>query len=71
MEYSFWGHTIYSWDEIVAPNILSEANAWDDSAFEGMSVDYHRFTSDSLLENFISEKKRSENMIWIHRLRRI
>lgn len=53
----FWGHTIYSWDEIVAPNILSEANAWDDSAFEGMSVDYHRFTSDSLLENFISEKK--------------
>ena len=53
----FWGHTIYSWEEIVAPNILSEANAWDDSAFDGISVDYRRFTSDSLLENFLAEKE--------------
>lgn len=54
---SFWSHTIYSWDEIVVPNILSEANAWDDSSFEGISVDYRRFISDSLLENYLNEKE--------------
>ncbi len=53
----FWGHIIYEWDEIVAPNLLSEANAKDDSAFEGISVDYRRFNSDGLLNNFLMEKE--------------
>lgn len=54
---AFWSHTIYHWDEIVVPNILSEANAWDDSCFEGISVDYRRFMSESLLQNYLNEKE--------------
>jgi len=46
----FWGHTFYDWDEIVAPNELSEE--WDGNRtnFQGLSLDYRRFQSDSLLE---------------------
>jgi len=45
----FWGHTFYDWDEIVAPNELSEE--WDGNRtnFQGISLDYRRFQSDSLL----------------------
>mgnify|MGYP000991412825 FL=1 len=48
----FWGHTFYDWDEIVAPNELSEE--WDGNRtnFQGISIDYRRFQSDSLLECF-------------------
>jgi len=52
----FWSHKIYDWDEIVAPNRLSESQSKRDSAFEGMSVDYRRFNSDSLLNNFRMER---------------
>ncbi|WP_054956918.1 beta-galactosidase [Paenibacillus dakarensis] len=47
---AFWGHTFYEWDEIVVPNILSEE--WDGNRtnFQGISLDYRRFQSDSLLE---------------------
>lgn len=35
----FWGHTFYDWEEIVAPNSLSEG-LWDErSAFAGLSID--------------------------------
>ena len=46
---SFWGHTFYEWDEIVVPNALSEE--WDGNRtnFQGISLDYRRFQSDSLL----------------------
>lgn len=46
----FWGHTFYSWDEIVPPNELSEE--WDGgrTSFQGISLDYRRFMSHSLLE---------------------
>ncbi|MBB6692277.1 beta-galactosidase [Cohnella xylanilytica] len=46
----FWGHTFYDWDEIVPPNALSEE--WDGNRtnFQGISLDYRRFQSDSLLE---------------------
>lgn len=47
---AFWGHTFYEWDEIVLPNILSEENEGDVSNFQGISLDYRRFMSDSLLE---------------------
>lgn len=49
----FWGHTFYAWDEIVPPNILSEhLNEHDPTrtAFQGISLDYQRFMSDSILE---------------------
>jgi len=46
----FWGHTFYDWDEIVAPNELSEEWAGNRTNFQGISLDYRRFQSDSLLE---------------------
>ncbi len=52
----FWGHTVYDWDEIVAPNALSEGIGPDKTAFQGLSIDYMRFNSDSLLENFKLER---------------
>lgn len=53
---SFWGHTIYDWDEVVLPNALSEGIGEEGTAFAGISIDYRRFNSDSLLENFKLEK---------------
>ena len=52
----FWGHTVYSWDEIVLPNALSEGLEDDRTAFAGISIDYHRFMSDSMLENYKLER---------------
>ena len=55
----FWGHTFYEWDEIVAPNSLSDGmgSGWvRKSAFAGISLDYDRFLSDSLLENYKMER---------------
>ncbi|WP_026675156.1 beta-galactosidase [Alkalihalobacterium bogoriense] len=46
----FWGHTFYDWEEIVVPNGLSEEGEGNVSAFQGISLDYRRFQSDSLLE---------------------
>lgn len=47
---SFWGHTFYDWDEIVAPNLLSEHFEENRSQFQGITLDYKRFNSDSILE---------------------
>lgn len=52
----FWGHTIYDWDEIVLPNALSEGISYEKTAFAGISIDYRRFSSDSLLNNFKMER---------------
>lgn len=58
----FWGHTIYDWDEIVLPNALSEGIPGADeehpnTCFAGISIDYRRFNSDSILANFVMEKE--------------
>lgn len=47
---NFWGHTFYSFEEIVVPNNVSEQWNWNRTAFQGLSLDYKRFNSDSLLE---------------------
>ncbi|MEC0230878.1 beta-galactosidase [Paenibacillus alba] len=47
---NFWGHTFYDWEDIVPPNALSEEWAGDNTCFQGISLDYRRFMSDSLLE---------------------
>ncbi|TAH63394.1 MAG: beta-galactosidase, partial [Anaerolineaceae bacterium] len=52
----FWGHTIYYWDEIVLPNALSDGIGDDKTAFAGISIDYRRFNSDSMLNNFKMER---------------
>ena len=54
--FEFWGHTVYDWDEIVAPNALGDGMPGDRTAFAGLSIDYRRFMSDSLLENFKLER---------------
>lgn len=46
---AFWGHTFYDWDEIVLPNLLSEHFETERSMFQGISLDYKRFNSDSML----------------------
>ncbi len=46
----FWGHTFYDFDEIVPPNELSEEWGNNRSNFQGISLDYRRFQSESLLE---------------------
>ena len=52
----FWGHTFYDWDEIVVPNELSE-EAWGGmTSFAGISTDYRRFYSDSLLNCYKLER---------------
>ena len=47
---SFWGHTMYDWEDAVLPNMLSEHFASDRTMFQGISLDYRRFNSDSILE---------------------
>jgi beta-galactosidase len=54
---SFWSHTFHAWEEIVPPNALSEH--WGGphlTAFQGITLDYLRFSSDAMLANFIDEK---------------
>lgn len=52
---SFWGHTFYDWDEIVLPNLLSEHFAYERTMFQGISLDYRRFNSDSILACYLAE----------------
>ncbi|MCR8630577.1 beta-galactosidase [Paenibacillus radicis (ex Xue et al. 2023)] len=47
---AFWGHTFYDWEEIVVPNALSEEWMGNRTNFQGISLDYRRFQSESLLE---------------------
>ncbi|RKL67230.1 beta-galactosidase [Salipaludibacillus neizhouensis] len=62
----FWGHTFYEWDEIVPPNALSEEWGANNTSFQGISLDYRRFQSDSLLECYKLEhnalKKHTPNL---------
>lgn len=55
---SFWGHTMYDWDDVVVPNLLSEEWMWEYTRtnFQGISLDYRRFQSDSMLECFKLER---------------
>ena len=52
----FWGHTFYDWEEIVLPNLKSEhfihGDAGERTMFQGISLDYRRFMSDSILDCF-------------------
>ncbi len=51
----FWGHTFYDWAEIVPPNALTEHLSPTASFFQGISLDYARFNSDSMLECYRGE----------------
>lgn len=53
----FWGHTVYEWDEIVLPNVLGDGMSDGiNTAFAGLSIDYCRFNSDSMLNNYKMER---------------
>jgi len=56
---AFWGHTFYDWEDIVLPSGRSEewygANGRTETNFQGISLDYCRFQSDSILECYLLE----------------
>lgn len=52
---AFWGHTFYGWDEIVLPNLQSEHFEEDRSQFQGITLDYKRFNSESILKCYQRE----------------
>ena len=54
--FEFWGHTVYAWNEIVLPNALSEGLKSESATFSGLLVDYRRFMSDSILDNYKLER---------------
>ena len=47
---AFWSHTFYDWDEVVLPDYQSEHWGWERTTFQGISLDYRRFNSDSILD---------------------
>lgn len=49
---AFWGHTFYDFDDIVAPNMLSEHFEYNRTTFQGISLDYKRFNSEGILNCF-------------------
>lgn len=52
---AFWGHTFYDWDEIVVPDMRTEHFEHLGeirTMAQGISLDYSRFMSDSLLNCF-------------------
>jgi len=54
---TFWSHRFGDWDEIVPPNMLSEH--WrgpNHTAFQGITLDYHRFNTDNILRTYREEK---------------
>lgn len=53
---SFWGHTFYDWEDIVVPNLQSEHFAEEATVFQGISLDYKRFNSDSILDCYKIER---------------
>ncbi|MDF2921398.1 MAG: beta-galactosidase [Paenibacillaceae bacterium] len=48
---SFWGHTVYDWEEIALPSNLNG----DNRCFQSMTLDYKRFMSDSILACYQAE----------------
>lgn len=49
---AFWGHTFYDFDDIVTPNLLSEHWDSEHTTFQGISLDYRRFFSESMLKAY-------------------
>ncbi len=56
---NFWSHTMYDWEDVVVPSLISEEFEKDGirTTFQGISLDYARFNSDSMLECYQMEKE--------------
>ncbi|MEI7025588.1 beta-galactosidase [Paenibacillus sp. y28] len=61
----FWSHTFYDWDEIVLPSNLSEGmgGGSDQTAFQGITLDFYRFNSDSWLDCYLLEANAIKEVI--------
>ncbi|MDR2896785.1 MAG: beta-galactosidase [Propionibacteriaceae bacterium] len=53
---SFWGHQLSDFADIVVPNLLGDAIDARRSAFPGLTIDYRRFMTDSIVANFTIER---------------
>ncbi len=55
---AFWSHTFYEWEEIVPPDYRSEHFHFytERTNFQGISIDYKRFNSDSILQCCVLER---------------
>ena len=52
---SFWSHTFYDWDEIEPSSYLTEQFGENGTNFQGITLDYTRFNSDSILDCYVLE----------------
>ncbi len=54
---TFWSHRFTDWDEIEPPSALTEHwRGRDHTAFQGITLDYHRFSTDNAIRQFREEK---------------
>jgi len=53
---AFWGHTLTAWEQVRAPSLLSEHIDETRTTFQGITLDYYRFSSQSLLSCFEAER---------------
>ncbi|CUS27066.1 beta-galactosidase [Paucilactobacillus oligofermentans DSM 15707 = LMG 22743] len=53
---NFWSHTYYDWDEINPPMKISDLFDNGKPVLSGAALDYQRFQSDSLLNNYCVER---------------
>ncbi len=56
---NFWGHTFYDFEDIVPSDMRSEEFMWDGQPrtnFQGITLDYKRFLSDSMLDCYKLER---------------
>ncbi|EFL35581.1 beta-galactosidase [Streptomyces viridochromogenes DSM 40736] len=55
---TFWSHRYTDWDQIEPPSALTEHwSGPDHTAFQGITLDWFRFTTDALLGCFLAEKE--------------
>ncbi len=52
----FWSHTFTDWGQVVPPSLLSEHHDEDRTEFQGITLDYRRFTSESILACYTAER---------------
>lgn len=53
---AFWSHTFHDWEEIEPASYMTEHWGWERSTFQGISLDYRRFNSRSMLECYCLER---------------
>ncbi|WP_289183678.1 beta-galactosidase [uncultured Dubosiella sp.] len=53
---TFWSHTFHDFDEIVAPSHLADGMSNGKAVLSGLAMDYRRFNSDALLDNYKMER---------------